>query len=90
VPAVLYGREIWPLTLREKHRQKVFENSVLRRIFRLKRDGLTGKAKSYVGVVISPWLFLFEAQPKEFFLGGLKKLEQRSHKCVELRGEYVE
>jgi hypothetical protein len=27
---------------------------------------------------------------KEFFLDGLKKLEQRSHKCVELRGEYVE
>jgi hypothetical protein len=27
----------------------------------------------------------FTAQPKEFFLDGLKKLEQRSHKCVELR-----
>jgi hypothetical protein len=35
-------------------------------------------------------IFLFAAQPKEFFLEGLKKLEQRSHKCVELRGEYVE
>jgi hypothetical protein len=34
--------------------------------------------------------FLFAAQPKEFFLDGLKTLEQRSHKCVELRGEYVE
>jgi hypothetical protein len=44
----------------------------------------------YVGVLISLWLFLFAAQPKEFFLDGLKKLEQRSHKCVELRGEYVE
>jgi hypothetical protein len=49
----------------------------------------------YVGVLISLWLFLFPifllaAQPKEFFLDGLKKLEQRSHKCVELRGEYVE
>jgi hypothetical protein len=31
-------------------------------------------------------IFLFAAQPKEFFLDGLKKLEQRSHKCVELRG----
>jgi histone-lysine N-methyltransferase SETMAR len=28
----------------------------------------------------------FAAQPKEFFLDELKKLEQRSHKCVELRG----
>jgi hypothetical protein len=36
----------------------------------------------YVGVLISFWLFLFAAQPKEFFLDGLKKLEQRSHKCV--------
>jgi hypothetical protein len=25
-------------------------------------------------------IFLFAAQPKEFFLDGLKKLEQRSHK----------
>jgi hypothetical protein len=44
----------------------------------------------YVRVLISLWLFLFAAQPKEFFLDGLKKLEQRSRKCVELRGEYVE
>jgi hypothetical protein len=44
----------------------------------------------YVGVLISPLLFLFAAQPKEFFLDGLKKLEQRSHKCVELRREYVD
>jgi hypothetical protein len=35
-------------------------------------------------------IFLFSAQPKEFFLDGLKKLEQRTHKCMELRGEYVE
>jgi hypothetical protein len=34
-------------------------------------------------------IFLFAAQPKEIFLDGLKKLEQRSHKCVELRGECV-
>jgi hypothetical protein len=40
----------------------------------------------YVGVLISLRLFLFAAQPKEFFLDGLKKLEQQSHKCVELRG----
>jgi hypothetical protein len=46
----------------------------------------------YVGMLISLWLFLFQlflfaSQPKEFFLYGLKRLEQRS---VELRGEYVE
>jgi hypothetical protein len=52
-------------------------------------------AMACVGVLISLWLFLFPiflfaAQPKEFFLSGLKKLEKRSHKYVELRGEYVE
>jgi hypothetical protein len=35
-------------------------------------------------------IFLFAAQPKEFSLDGLKKLEQRSHKCVELRREFVQ
>jgi hypothetical protein len=49
----------------------------------------------YLGVLLTLWLFLFPifvfaAQPKEFFLDGLKKLEQRSHKCVGLGGEYVE
>jgi hypothetical protein len=34
-------------------------------------------------------IFLFAAQPNEFFLDGSMKLEQRNHKCVELRGEYV-
>jgi hypothetical protein len=35
---VLYGRETWSLALREKHRLRVFENRVLRRIFGPKRD----------------------------------------------------
>jgi hypothetical protein len=58
--------------------------------------GEGGSEAHYVWVLllISLWLFLFPlflfaAQPKEFFLDGLKKLEQRSHKCVELRGEHV-
>jgi hypothetical protein len=48
------------------------------------------EASQNLGVLTSLWLFLFAAQPKEFFLDGLKKLEQRSHKFVELKGEYVE
>jgi hypothetical protein len=40
--AVLYGCEIWPLALKEEHRFRVFENRVLRRIFRPKRDEVTG------------------------------------------------
>jgi hypothetical protein len=42
LPVVLYGCETWSLTLREKHRLRVFENSVLRRIFGPKRDEVTG------------------------------------------------
>jgi hypothetical protein len=32
----------WSLTLKEEHRLRVFENSVLRRIFGPKRDKVTG------------------------------------------------
>jgi hypothetical protein len=38
VCGVLYGCEIWSLTLKEEHRLRVFENRVLRRILGLKRD----------------------------------------------------
>jgi hypothetical protein len=33
LPVVLYGCETWPLTLRDEHRLRAFENRVLRRIF---------------------------------------------------------
>jgi hypothetical protein len=38
----LYGFETWSLTLREEHRLRLFENTVLRRIFEPKRDEVTG------------------------------------------------
>jgi hypothetical protein len=43
LPVVLYGYETRPLTLREEHRLRVFENRVLRRIFGPKRDEVTGE-----------------------------------------------
>ena len=42
---VLYGRETWSLTLREKQRVRVFEDRVLRKLFRLKRDAVTGECR---------------------------------------------
>jgi hypothetical protein len=39
---VLYGCEIWYLTLREDHRLRVFEKRVLRRIFGSKGHEVTG------------------------------------------------
>jgi hypothetical protein len=41
LPVVLYGCEIWSLTLRKERRLRVFENRVLRRVFRPKRDEVT-------------------------------------------------
>jgi hypothetical protein len=41
LPVVLYGCETWSVTLREKHRLRVFESGVLRMIFGPKRDELT-------------------------------------------------
>jgi len=39
----LYGFETWSLMLREQHRQRVFENRVLRKIFWPKREQVTGE-----------------------------------------------
>jgi len=41
LPVVLYGCKTWSLTLREKRRLRVFENSVLKRIFGPRRDEVT-------------------------------------------------
>jgi hypothetical protein len=40
---VLYGCETLSLTLREEHRLRAFENTVLKRIFGPKRDEVTGE-----------------------------------------------
>ena len=41
-PVVLYGCETWSLKLGEERRLSVFGNRVLRRIFRSRRDEVTG------------------------------------------------
>jgi len=43
LPVVLYGCETWSLTLKEERKPWVFENRVLKRIFRPTRDGVTGE-----------------------------------------------
>jgi hypothetical protein len=43
LPVVLYGCETWALALRKEHRLWVFENKVLRGIFRQRRDEVTGE-----------------------------------------------
>jgi hypothetical protein len=43
LPVAVYGCETWSVTLREKRRLKMFENGVLRKIFRPKRDEVIGE-----------------------------------------------
>jgi hypothetical protein len=43
LPAILYGCETCSLTLRDEQRLRVFENRVLRRILRPKRDEVMGE-----------------------------------------------
>ena len=43
LPVVLYGCETWSLILREERKLTVFENKVLRRIFRPRSDEVTGE-----------------------------------------------
>jgi hypothetical protein len=45
LPVVLYRCAVWSITLREKQRLRVFENRVLRRIFRPKRDAVTRECR---------------------------------------------
>ena len=40
---ILYGCETLSLTMKGEHRMRLFENRVLRRIFRPKRDKITGE-----------------------------------------------
>jgi hypothetical protein len=44
-PVVLFGRKTLSLTLREERRFRVFENRVLRRIFRSRRDEVAGECR---------------------------------------------
>jgi hypothetical protein len=61
LPVVLYGCEIWSLTLREERRLRVFENRVLRRVFGPKRDEVSGNGENYIMrslVIFTPYPIL--------------------------------
>jgi hypothetical protein len=49
LPVVLNECGTWSLTLRDERRLRVFENRVMRRIFRPKRDKVAGEwGKNYI------------------------------------------
>jgi hypothetical protein len=62
LPVVLYGCGTWSLVLREVCRPRVFENKVLRRIFRPESDEATGewgrlRNKELLALYSSPHIF---------------------------------
>jgi hypothetical protein len=62
LPVVLYGCETWSLTLREERRLRMFENSVLRRIFGPKRDEILGEWRTLLNeelIDLTPHPILF-------------------------------
>jgi len=56
LPFVLYGCETWSLTLREERRLRLFENRVARKIFRPKREEVTGE-----------WIELYDVELNDLF-----------------------
>jgi hypothetical protein len=49
--------------------------------------GLNFSSDKDVIAAVETWL---DGERSEFFVSGLQKLEQRTKKCIELLGEYVE
>jgi hypothetical protein len=45
LPVGVYGSGTWSLTLTEEHRLRIFDNSVLRRIFGSNREEVTGELR---------------------------------------------
>jgi hypothetical protein len=52
-PVVLYGCETWSPPLRKEHWLRVFQNRVLRRLFRPKRDDVTGEWRKLYNEVLN-------------------------------------
>jgi len=59
-PVVLYGCKSWSLTLREAGRLRVFEESVLRRIFGPKRQRCKENYKTRTLIICTAHQILFE------------------------------
>jgi hypothetical protein len=68
LPVVWYVCETWSLTMRGKHRLRMFENRVLRRTFRPKRDEVRGNGENYIGRILmfcTPHPMLFGLSNRE-------------------------
>jgi len=83
---VLYGCEIWSLTLREERKLRVFENMVLRRTFGPSRDDVTGEWKRLHNEELN---YLYSS-PNTVRVIKLRRMRWAKHvaRMVEERGVY--
>jgi hypothetical protein len=72
---VVHGCETLPLTLREEHRLRFFENRVLRRIFGPKRDEVTGEWRKLHNEELRD----LYSSPSIFIIMKLRKMRWAGH-----------
>jgi hypothetical protein len=75
-----YGFETWSLTLREERRLRMFENMMLRRIYRPKRYEVTGELRKLhnkeLNVLYSPNIF-WVIKPRMRWAGHVARIGER-------------
>jgi hypothetical protein len=78
LPDVLYGCGTWFFTLRKKRRLRVFENRVIRRIFRPKMDEVTGE-----------WRKLYNEELNDLYSSPniVRMIKSRRKRCIAYGGE---
>jgi hypothetical protein len=87
LPVVFYWCKTWSLALREEHRLKMFENRVLRRIFRPKRDEKTGGLRK----LRTEGLHNLHSSPNTIRMIKSKTISWTGHvACMGIRGLYIE
>ena len=92
LPVILYGCEIWLLTLKVVCRLWVSENRVLRRIFGPRRNEVTGECKKLKNVVLndlysSPNIIRLKKSRRMMWVGHVARIEENNGVCRVLVGK---
>jgi len=85
LPVVLYGCEIWSLTLREKCSLRFFENRVLRKIFGPNRDKVTGEWRKLHNEDLNDWY----SSPNIIRVTYSRKMRWAGHVALMRERKYV-